>query len=179
MFQFAQPTLVVRSFAVNDPSPDQPVVEISGRAAGFTSWLLTLMKLSTITTLTLKGDELSLVSAGFSGEKHSLIPVESIDTTECGYSKPTGWAFIGVILLLYGIGSGVMAQLLLGLVLAAICFAAYYFGGRMYMIVRAGSHEGMIQYKEGLVDGQSVNLERTLTAVGAINQAVMRKNRAP
>ena len=174
MIKFGIPTLVLRSFKLNSESRDDPQIEITGRASGLTQWLLTLMKLSTLTTLKLQNDELSVVSAGFNGEIHTVIPVSAIESTECGYSKSIGWAFFAALTLAFGATSGVFSVFLVALILAAAFFAIYYFSSRMFISVMAGGRNAMIQYKKGMIEGEPVDLERTLAAIQAINSAVLK-----
>ena len=51
MFKFGMPTLVVRKFNIDENGSDGKYIELSGRPSGLLSWLLTLMKLDTVTTL--------------------------------------------------------------------------------------------------------------------------------
>lgn len=64
MLSFGMFTLVLRQFDINESASDGPPIEIAGRASGFVSWLLTVMKLSTLTALRLESDRVSVVAAG-------------------------------------------------------------------------------------------------------------------
>ena len=178
MFKIALPTLVIRKFDLNDGTGDGPRIEIAGRASGLTQWLLTVMKISTLTTFKLQGEELSVVSAGLNGEIHTVIPVSAIESTECGYSKSIGWAILGVIFLLTALTSGSMNVFLVGVILAGISFAFYYFSSRMFISVMAGNRDAKIQYKKGVIEGEPVDLERTLAAIEAVNTAVLDRHKA-
>ena len=82
MLQFGVTTLVLRKFEVNKEAVGVPAIEIVGRAGGFVAWLLTAMKLNTLTTFRLQGDELSVVYGSLSGETHTVIPVSAIESTQ-------------------------------------------------------------------------------------------------
>ncbi len=127
MYNIGLPTLIIRTFEVNDGSEEGPRLEVTGRASGLTQLLLTAMKLSTLTTLKMQGEELSLVPAGLNGETHSVFPISAIESTECGYSKSIGWAVLAAIFLLYGLTSGAMTLFLVSLILAGLSFAFFYF----------------------------------------------------
>ena len=177
MFKFGLPTLVLRQFSINEAATSDPAIEITGRASGFTQWLLTAMKLSTLTTFRLQGDELSVVSGGLSGETHTVIPVSAIESTQCGFSKSMGFLIAGAAFLLLGLLSAKLNVLLMSAVVAAVAFALYYFSNRMFISVSAGDRTETIQYKKGLIDGQSVDLERTLQAIAIVNAAVLDRHR--
>lgn len=119
-----------------------------------------------------------MVSAGLNGEIHTVIPVSAIESTECGYSKSIGWAILGVIFLLTALTSGSMNVFLVGVILAGISFAFYYFSSRMFISVMAGNRDAKIQYKKGVIEGEPVDLERTLAAIEAVNTAVLDRHKA-
>ncbi len=175
MFKFGLPTLVLKTFTINKDVTSGPLIEIIGRPQGFMSWLLTAMKMSTLTTLKMEGDELSIVSAGLSGEVHTVIPVSAIESTQCGFSKQIAWLFVAALLLVGGATSGETTLFLFFLLLAAIAVAAYYLGNRMFLSVSAGNRTEVIQFKKGVTEGVPVDLERTLEAIGVINAAVLKR----
>ena len=175
MFKFGVPTLIIRKFSISKDAAGGSDIEIIGRASGLTQWLLTLMKISTLTTLKTKGEELSLVSAGLGGEIHTVIPISAIESTECGFSKSIGWVVLGIIALLYGIGSQAMNMFLFSAIIAAICFAVYYMSGQMFISAMAGGREIHIKYKKGMIDGEKVDLESTLEAIATINAKVLNR----
>ena len=103
MFNFRVTTLVLRKFSINRESADEPAIEIVGRASGLMPWILTKMNLNTLTTLKLKGEELSVVYGSVSGETHTVIPVSAIESTQCGYSKTLAYLYLAFIALIYGL----------------------------------------------------------------------------
>jgi len=173
MFKFGVTTLVLRKFEINKDATDKPAIEIVGRSSGIIAWILTAMKLNTLTTLRLQGNELSIVYGSLSGETHTIIPVSAIESTQCGYSKTLAYLYLGIISILYGLGTGELVPLLGLAVIGGILLAAYYFSNRMFIAVSAGNRTEMIAYKKGLVDGEAVDLERTLEAIDVINTNVL------
>ena len=146
MLQFGVTTLVLRKFEVNKEAVGVPAIEIVGRAGGFVAWLLTAMKLNTLTTFRLQGDELSVVYGSLSGETHTVIPVSAIESTQCGYSKSLAYLYLGIISVLSGLYSGELVPFLGLAILGRIFFALYYFSNRMFIAVSAGSRTEMIAY---------------------------------
>jgi len=175
MFKLGVTTLVLRKFTISDQGTDGPALEIVGRASGFVAWLLTTMKLNTLTTLRLQGNELSIVSGSLSGETHTLIPVTSIESTQCGHSKKLIYLYVAIAAVLLGLSTGELVPFLGSLVLSAIFGALYYFSNQMFIEVSAGTRTEIIAYKKGLVDGETVDLERTLEAINVINSSVIEK----
>jgi len=177
MFNFRVTTLVLTQFSIDKDASDSSAIEIVGRPSGFTAWLLAQMKLDTPTTLKLRGDELSFVYGSLSGETHTVIPVSAIESTQCGYSKNLVYMYLGVIALLGGLTSGEFAPFLLLAIVAAVFFALYFFSNRMFIAVSAGNRTEMIAYKKGLIEGEQVDLERTLQAIAVINENVLAKTK--
>lgn len=173
MFSFGRPTLVLRKFDINEDAASEPTIEMEGRATGFTQWLLTMMKLSTLTTLKLDADRLSFVDASLSGEIHTVIPLTAIDSTQCGYSKTMWLLAAAAAVFLFGLSTGDSAPILGSLILAAIFVAAYFFSDKMFISVSAGGTKVAIEYKKGLIEGVQVDLERSLQAIRVMNEKVM------
>ena len=173
MFNFGVTTLVLTKFSVDREATDTPAIEVAGRASGFMAWLLTQMKLNTLTTLTLQGDEVSLVEGSLSGETHTVIPISAVESTKCGYSKNLLLLYLGIILLLIGLSSGEFAPFLGLAIVAAVFFALYYFSNRVFISISAGGETAMIAFKKGLIEGEQVDLERTLQAIAVINENVL------
>jgi len=173
MFRFGVTTLVLRKFEINKDGADKPAIEIVGRASGIIAWILTSMKLNTLTTLRLQGNELVVVYGSLSGETHTVIPVSAIESTQCGYSKTLAYLYLGIIALVFGLTTGELLPFLGLAVISGILMALYYFSNRMFIAVSAGNRTEMIAYKKGLVDGEAVDLERTLEAIDVINTNVL------
>ena len=175
MFNFGVTTLVLRQFTINDQGSDGPAIEIVGRASGLIAWLLTAMKLNTLTTLRLHDNELSVVYGSLSGETHTLVPVSAIESTQCGYSKSLIYLYLAIGVVLFGLSSGELIPFLGFLLLGAVFGALYYFSNRMFIAVSAGNRTVMIAYKKGLIEGEPVDLDRTLEAIAVINRNVIEK----
>jgi len=173
MLSFGMPTLVLRQFDINDATSDGPAIEIEGRATGFVSWLLTIMKLSTLTTLRLESDRVSVVAPGLSGEIHTVIPLGAIDSTQCGYSKAISLLAAAFVVLAIGLSTGELAPFLLSLLVAVAFGAAYFFSDKMFISVSAGDTTVAIAYKKSAIEGTQIDLERTLQAIQLINQKII------
>ena len=173
MFGIGRPTLALMQFNINEDASDAPVIEIEGRALGFISWLLTVMKLSTLTKLRLESDRLSFVESSLSGEIHTVIPLAGVDSTQCGYSKTISLLAAAVIVLLAGISTGESGAIIVAIVLAAVFGVAYFLSDKMFISVSAGSTKVGIEYKKGVIEGTKVDLETSLQAIAVINKKVM------
>jgi len=176
MLKFGIPTLVLRQFDINENATEGSTIEITGRATGLISWLLTVMKLSTLTTLRLDADRLSVVTAGLSGEIHTVMPLGAIESTQCGYSKTVAFLAIAIGSLLFGLTTGEMGAFLVFLVIAVAFFVGYFLSDKMFVSVTAGGINVAIAYKKGVIDGVSVDLDRTLQAIQVLNQKIIQEH---
>ena len=173
MFGIGRPTLALRQFNISEDPSVTPAIEIEGRAVGFISWLLTIMKLSTLTRLRLESDQLTLVESSLSGEIHTVIPLAAVDSTQCGYSK-TMWLLVAAMLsVLAGLSTGEGGPIMLSIVIAVVFGAAYFFSDKMFISASAGSTKLAIEYKKGVIEGTKVDLETSLRAISVINSKVM------
>ena len=176
MFKFGMPTLVIRKFNVNESGSDGRYLEIVGRASGLISWLLTLMKLDTLTTLYLEADRLFVKTSSLSGETHTVMPLGAIESTQCGFSKSMIWITLAVIIVLGGLSSGEGGVFFFSLVIGAIFFAIYFLSKRMFISVTAGSTTIAIAFKKGVIEGTSVDLDKTLSALQLLNEMVLKQH---
>lgn len=173
MFGIGRPTLALRQFDINEDASEGPAIEIEGRAVGFVSWLLTLMRLSTLTKLRLESDRLAFVESSLSGEIHTVIPLAGVDSTQCGYSKTIWLLGAAGASILVGLSTGDGGPILVSIIIAAIFGAAYFFSDKMFISVSAGSTKVAIEYKKGMIESIQVDLESSLQAIAVINKKVM------
>ncbi len=176
MFKFGIPTLVIRKFDVNENGLDGKYLEIIGRASGLISWILTLMKLDTLTTLHLEADRLSVKTSSLSGEIHTVIPLGAIESTKCGFSKSMIWLTLAVIVILGGLLSGEVGAFIGSLVVGAVFFVIYFLSNRMFISVAAGSETISIAFQKGIIEDVSVDLDKTLVALQLLNSMVVKEH---
>ena len=176
MFKFGMPTLVVRKFNIDENGSDGKYIELSGRPSGLLSWLLTLMKLDTVTTLKLEKDRLSVKSSSLSGEIHTVMPLGAIESTQCGFSKSLSWLLIGTFIIISGILSGDGGAFFLSLIVGIILFIIYFFSKKMFISVSAGDTTVSIGFKKGVIEGVTVDLERTKSAIELLNDKIVKEN---
>lgn len=163
------PTVILKRFKISDGSQDEPLVAIAGRAAGFTGWLLGLMKIGTESTLSVTRDELRVMTSGLAGRVDQSILLSDVSSTTCGSSKSIGYllASIGVAgfslwqVLSRSLGGslGYAARtkggaLALGVIVAGVLFALYWFSRKIILKVESGG--GMeigLAFKPSLMEG--------------------------
>ena len=101
-------TLVLREFKIyEEASPDGLSLKIVGRASGIIAWLLTVMGFNPETTLIVSQEEVSFKSSSLYGEINRLVPLASISSSNCGYSKPITFFVLGVIFVILGLIGGI------------------------------------------------------------------------
>lgn len=175
----AGPTLVLRRFEIDEAPSADVLVDIVGRASGITAWLLTVMGFDAETSLRVTGEEVSCRSASLFGQTYQVVPLPSVSSTHCGYSKPIGYLIIGGIFLIGGILSGVSRGgsggiILTGLVIGGICLAAYYLSKKI--VISLETRGGMVlglAFKRSVIENVSVDIEQALKVIGIVNQKVI------
>lgn len=176
MFNFGMPTLVIRKFNVHENGSNGKYLEIIGRASGLISWILTLMKLDTLTTLYLETDRLFVKTSSLSGETHTVMPLGAIESTQCGFSKSMIWLALAVIVVLGGMSSGEGGEFIVSLIIGAIFFVMYFLSKRMFISVTAGSTTVAITFKKGVIEGVSVDIDNTLAALKLLNLMIVKEH---
>lgn len=176
MFKFGMPTLVVRKFSVEENGSDGKFLEIIGRASGLISWILTVLKLDTLTTLQLEADRLSVKTSNLSGEVHTVMPLGAIESTQCGFSKSMIWITLAVVVIVGGLSSGGGWVFIGSLIVGATFLLIYFSSKRMFISVTAGGTSVAIAYKKGVIEGVTVDLDRTLSAIRLLNSMVVKEH---
>jgi hypothetical protein len=173
------PTLVLRRFKIDETSTADVLIDIVGRASGILAWLLTVMGFDAETSLKVTDKEVSFRSSSLLGQTHQVVPLPSVSSTHCGYSKPIGYLITGVLFLVGGILSGLGqrrggAVMLIGLVIGGILLVAYYLSRKIVISIETSG--GMVlglSFKRSVIENVSVDIEQALKAIGILNQKVI------
>jgi hypothetical protein len=175
--RLAGPALVLRKFSVVDSPGVTPAIEIAGRASGFIGWLLTVFGLGAETTFVLKDDEIRFQSVSLAGQIHNVVPVQSVSSTHCGFSKPIGLLLLGFLFA----ASGILALLsdsagtgLLLLLIGGVCLVAYFVRKKLAISLQASG--GMVlglAFKPGVLENVSVDMPEALRAIEVLNRKIV------
>jgi hypothetical protein len=181
--RIAGPTLVLRSFKIDETPSTTVPVDIVGRASGITAWVLTSMGFGTESSLKMTDKEVSIKTSSLFGETYQVVTLPSISSTHCGYSKPIGYLIIGVIIVIGGLLNGLrnyygffnqLASLLPGLIIGGIFLIAYYLSKKIFIAVetRGGKPLGL-SFKRSVIENVSFDLNQALKVIHIINQKVI------
>ena len=89
-------TLVLRKFKIDEAPSANVIIDIVGRKSGLIAWLLTVIGFDAKSTLNVTNKEVSFKNSSLFGQTHQVLPLPSVSSTHCGYSKPIGYLIIGV-----------------------------------------------------------------------------------
>ena len=93
--------LVVKSVEI-DESCDCKVTLVA-RKPGLTSWLLSVLGIDATTTLRVYGDRIESVQGSLNGSIQSIVPLDSLDTYNCGFTKPIHFLVLGIVSFLFSL----------------------------------------------------------------------------
>lgn len=171
--RIAGPTLVLRRFKIDETPSANVLVDIVGRASGITAWLLTVMGFDAETSLKVTGKEVAFRSSSLFGQTHQVVPLPSVSSTHCGYSKPIGYLIIGALFLIGGIWSGDMF-IVIGLVICGIFLVAYYLSKKIVISLETSGGTVLgLSFKRSVIENVPVDIEQALKAIGIVNQKVI------
>ncbi len=139
-------TLVLQECTVNDQANlDEPILEIKGREAGLVLWLLTILKITPVTTFFIYYNKIIINQASIHGKIQNLIPITKISQCYLAYYKPWKAAcFLCLVFFkFYGIG------ILIG-------FLYYYLNKELQMVFidKSGSRY-TICFKRSIIEDKS------------------------
>ena len=174
----AGPVLVLRKFDVN--SSGSPAVAIEGRASGFFAWLLTILGVDTLATLTVTDRQVLFKFASWSGESHHLVPTTQVSSTHCRYSQPIWLLLLGGVILLLSMllaltnrSQNTTQIFVAGLLVAGACGLIYLFRRKVEIAFETTGRRGMrLAFKPSVIEHVSINLQQALRAVNRINAIV-------
>lgn len=172
-------TLVLRKFKINEDSSTDLFVEIVGRASGLTAWLVTVIGFDAETILKVTKQEISFKSSSLFGQTHQVVPLQCISSTHCGYSKPIGYLFLGVIIMIGGIFAGLdqrgggSIDLFL-IIFGGIFLVAYYLSKKIVISIETSGGLLMgLSFKRSLIENVDVDIEQALKAIMIVNSKIV------
>ena len=166
------PLLVLKKFKVIEKDPKGEFIEISGRASGFLSWLLTTMGLHEITSFKITNDEVNFNVASLYGEVFHVVSLSRIASVQCGYYKPINLLIIGGLFLVSSVFLGRFAiiTILAGIVLIII----YFFKKEISLgIETAGGAFFQVNFKKSFIENVAVDIDKAREAIALIRQKVI------
>ena len=177
------PALVLKKFNVIRKDTGSLFVEIVGRPAGLTSWLLTVIGLEAETSLTVSGKDVSFRSASLFGQTNQVAPLSSISSTHCGYSKPIGYLILGVIFIFAGVFTGLSQRgggviLISGLILGGVLLVAYFLSKKMTISLETsgGIIMGLV-FKRSVIENVAIDIQKVVQTIRIVNENVIKSQR--
>lgn len=170
------PTLVLRKFSV--AADEENVIEIVGRVQGLLSWLLTILRLDTETSLLVTKDKVHFKTSSLFGQVHQVAPLTSVSSSHCGYLKPIQFFIIGVIIAIAGLIAGLTQESGVPIVISlivGICFiVAYFLLKKMTFVIEThGSSVMGLTFKRSIIENVDLDIEQALNAIEILNEKVI------
>jgi hypothetical protein len=173
----AGPKLVLRKFNIDEDSPANLFVDISGRASGAVDWFLTVIGFDAETSLKVTDKDVTFRSSSLFGQTYHMAPLPNVSSTYCGYLKPIGFLIFGALIVIGGIVGGITSPgdggwiVLFGLLIGGGCLLAYYLSRTIVISVETSGGSLMrLAFKRSVIENMSVDMETTLKAIRLINQ---------
>jgi len=178
--------MVLKKFRINEDPSARAAVEITGRASGLVSWVLTLLKVQPEIEFTVTSTEVTRRTASLSGIQYIYIPLEKITAAVCGYQRSILAFAIGVLFSLgfvYNLLSALFendrsqvgsdfGMAFMFLLFAGVAFAAYYLSKRIAISVESMHTHGVV-FKRSIIENVSVDMPEALRAISVINARIL------
>jgi hypothetical protein len=180
--------LVLRKFDVlSQPGkPEEPVIVIEGRKEGLISFFLSVVGLDATTLLVVTRGNFSMSAGSLFGQITFNVPLTSIASTQCGFSKPIGLLIFAVLLMvgaLFALFSGGDAGMAAAVVLALVsigCMIGYSLKKKMALGVETngGMHLG-IAFKRSVIESVTVDIDKVRSVEALLREMVVASSRRP
>lgn len=157
---FGRSALVVKEAKVDESADMQ--VKIVARKAGIASWFLSLLGIDSTFTLWVYGDRIESMEGSLSGRIRTVVPMVSLDTYSCGFTKPVQYFFAAAGLILfalirYWIADSFAAAMPL-FVLAIISILLYFFNKCLMLNFTTNGGNGIFfLFKRSVIEGIDVD----------------------
>jgi hypothetical protein len=170
--------------------PQQPddglYLRIEGRRGGLISFLLTLLKLSPVTTFKCYNNRIEFTKSSLSGEQLVTIPLAAVTAILSGFAKPISYIVAGVVFILLAIIGPILNSASDGLKVAnggiaitcgaisLLFFLVYILKKDMSISVQNGGDVtyGLV-FKRSVVENIPVDIEKVKAAGRLINAMVL------
>ena len=171
--------LVLRKFEIDESQSSKQFVEIVGRTSGILGWILTVLRLNPETTLRVTKRSIYLKNFSLFGETYQIIPLPSVSSAHCGYSRPIGLIIIGAFWIISGLIVGMnqrngLPVIVTGLVIGVIFFIIYGLCKKIFISFETGG--GLVagvSFRRSIIGNVSVDINKALKAIFIINQNVI------
>jgi hypothetical protein len=172
------PVLVLRKFSIEKIPSNHIYLDIRGRSSGIISYILTNVGVDSETSLKLTENFILFKSTSLYGQVNNLIPLTSISSTNCGYSKPFSYIILSIISLFgglfllfsrmnktYYIGSFLISGLfILGYILEKkLIISVETYGGQVIGLI----------FKRSVIENLPIDINSTINATNLINLKVI------
>jgi hypothetical protein len=174
--------LVLKEFTLKENEDE--FLKIVGRGSGLWSWILSLMGIEPVTSLSCNKESIKFEEAAIKYGKRTLnIPLIAVTGVSTGISKPFGLLLIGIIFILGGIIASFnrmgIAAFIIGVIAGVILLFLYSLKKAMTFAVYNGGDRPIatIRMKKSIIEGQSVDEFKYASAAKALNNAVLEIHR--
>jgi hypothetical protein len=178
--------VVLKKFHLNEDPTAGTAVEIVGRASGFLSWILNLLRLEQDFQLIVTDSEASVTRGSLSGIVHIYIPLNKVTSTVCGYQHSIlafAFAALFTVGFIMNLLSGLLQNnrnevgsdmgLAFGYLILAVIFVLVYFSSKRIGINIETMHTHGLVFKRSLIENVEVDLPQALRAISVINARVL------
>jgi len=170
--------LVLKEFKLNEDEDE--FLKIVGRASGFFAWLFSLFGIDPITSLTCNKKSIKFEEAAIQYGKNTLnIPLAAVSGVISGLNKPFILLLLGIILILGGIISAIIARSLGILILCVIIGIGFLIFYKLKKTMTFGIFTGgdkpiaTICMKKSIIEGQDIDESKYEAAAIALTKAVL------
>lgn len=175
------PALVLRKFNVDELARNGLVVDIEGRASGLLSWLLTVIGLDATTSLKVTVEQVFFDQSSLFGQVHRVVPLPSVSSTLCGYSRRIGYLVLGVLLCIAGIVAGSVQQYGIDgvpgwpfIVVGLLFIIAYFLSKRLAIAVETcGGDLIWVKFKRSIIENVAMDMEKAVMTIQLINRKIV------
>ena len=179
--------LVLKKFNVDPNAEATEHIEIQGRQAGITAFILSLMGIDPTTTLLCNTQRIEVTEASFFGKTSITIPLTAVTGIQGGYTKSKFLLFATIISLFLALsslftpsdpysessGSGLMGFGLF-LVFAIVFFIFYALKKQMSVGVQNGGDSiSGLAFSRSVIEGVDVDINKVNETVDLMTKVVL------
>lgn len=187
--EIAASSLVMRKFLIDETPQATNFLDIIGRRSGLLAWFLTVLGFDAETSLRASSDVVEFRTASMFGKVYRVVPLSSVSSTQCGYTRPVGYIIVAGIILLWAIYSKIESLsnpypryqsseqeliLFVAVIIAVVCLLAYIFLKKLTVSVEtSGGTILSISFQRSLIENVAVDIERASKGIELLNRRIV------
>ena len=168
------PALVLRRI---DFRPQESFIELEGRPGGFIAWLLSILRISPITRLTITPQVVRFEQGSLWGNLVEYTPLREIAVVSTGVTNRFGYVIAAVVFILGGLATSISSNSFrptaAGVIAGGVMLVLWFLSRCLTIVIMStGNTTSGVRVKRSVIEGVALDPEQAAEIVKTISEWV-------